>query len=66
MCVFWLQMREWTARVEFRDRGVGYQGSCWGAFVAAVFMNLRQKQQRKNRKRWKDVERKLSEVVMDG
>lgn len=59
--MFWLQMQDWTARVGFRNRGVGYQGGFLGSFITAVSVNFRQdtKKHREKRKGWKNAEEKL-------
>lgn len=68
VCQFWMCMCvcfgskcwDWTTRVVFRDRGLGYQGSCWESFITVVFMNLgqEQKQSKDNSEYFKNVERK--------
>lgn len=68
VCQFWMCMYvcfgskcwDWTTRVVFRDRGLGYQGSCWESFITVVFMNLgqEQKQSKDNSEYFKNVERK--------
>lgn len=45
---------------------MGCQRSSWQSTKTAVFLNLRQKQQRKDRKMWKNGVSEWSEVVMDG
>lgn len=45
---------------------MGCQRSCWQSTKTAVVLNLRQKQQRKDRITWKNGKSEWSEVVMDG